>query len=108
MVNECSKPQESYDQWLPACEPVENFLEFKNSTNHVEMSSSFKPKTIVSIEVSEGDEGNGSDFTSASQYFVPLSLIKRWGAAMGILVFFLLIADRIRKKSYCLNTHGSL
>lgn len=87
MVNECNQPQESYDRWLPVCEPVENFLEFKNPTNQVEMSSSFKLTTIVSIEVSEGDGGNGSDFTSASQYSVPLSLIKRWGAAMGILVF---------------------
>ncbi|KAG5562771.1 hypothetical protein RHGRI_005485 [Rhododendron griersonianum] len=85
MVNECNQPQESYDQWLPACLPVENFLEFKNPTNQVETSSSLKLPTIVSIEVSEGDEGNGSDFTSASQYFVPLSLIKRWGAAMDIV-----------------------
>lgn len=87
MVHECNQPQASYDQWLPACEPVENFLEFKYPTIQVETSSALKLTTMVSIEVSEGDEGNGSDFTSASQYFVPSNLIERWGAAMGILVF---------------------
>lgn len=85
MVHECNQPQASYDQWLPVCEPVENFLEFKNPTIQVETSSALKLTTMVSIEVSEGDEGNGSEFTSASQYFVPSNLIERWGAAMDIV-----------------------
>lgn len=85
IVNESNQPQESCDQWLQACEPIENFLEFKNPSNQMEMGSGFLHTTVVSTNISESDEGNGSDVTAVSQYFVPLSLIERWGNAMDIV-----------------------
>ncbi|XP_057510451.1 tRNA (cytosine(38)-C(5))-methyltransferase 2 isoform X1 [Actinidia eriantha] len=85
MVNECNQAQESCDQWLQSCEPIENFLEFKNPSNQVEMGSGFLQTTTVFPNISESDEKNGSDFTVVRQYFVPLSLIERWGNVMDIV-----------------------
>ncbi|THG06850.1 hypothetical protein TEA_010187 [Camellia sinensis var. sinensis] len=64
IVNESNQPQESCDQWLQACEPIENFLEFKNPSNQMEMGSGFLHTTVVSTNISESDEGNGSDVTA--------------------------------------------
>lgn len=83
MVNGCNKPRESYDQLLETCEPIENFLEFENSGNQADKGSRFLHTASVSANASGSDKG------SLGQYFVPLSLIERWGNAMGILVFLL-------------------
>ncbi|XAR70947.1 tRNA (cytosine(38)-C(5))-methyltransferase [Bertholletia excelsa] len=79
MVNGCNKPLESYDQLLETCEPIENFLEFKNSGNQVDKGSGFLHSACVSANASGSDKG------SQGQYFVPLSLIERWGNAMDIV-----------------------
>ncbi|KAL7175248.1 hypothetical protein ACSBR2_028953 [Camellia fascicularis] len=85
IVNKSNQPQESCNQWLQACQPIENFLEFRNPSNQVEMGSGFLHTTVVPTNISESDEENGSDVTAVSQYFVPLSLIERWGNAMDIV-----------------------
>ncbi|KAL7163685.1 hypothetical protein ACSBR2_039746 [Camellia fascicularis] len=41
IVNESNQPQESCDHWLQACEPIDNFLEFKNPSNQVAIGSGF-------------------------------------------------------------------
>ncbi|KAA8521518.1 hypothetical protein F0562_012172 [Nyssa sinensis] len=89
MINVSDQSQESWDKLLQACDSIENFLEFKNSSNRVETESGILHATNVSTDVSEAsegsDEGNGSDVNSLGHYFVPLSLIERWGSAMDIV-----------------------
>ncbi|KAI7982046.1 tRNA (cytosine(38)-C(5))-methyltransferase 2 [Camellia lanceoleosa] len=41
IVNQSNQPQESCDHWLQACEPIDNFLDFKNPSNQVEIGSGF-------------------------------------------------------------------
>ncbi|KAL6985299.1 C-5 cytosine-specific DNA methylase [Sarracenia purpurea var. burkii] len=85
MFNECNQPQKSCDKWLQTCEPIEKFLEFKIPSNQLEIGSGFLQTTTVSTNLSESDERNGCDFSTLSQYFVPLSLIERWGNVMDIV-----------------------
>uniref|UniRef100_A0A5B7BQF9 Putative tRNA (Cytosine-5-)-methyltransferase-like isoform X2 n=1 Tax=Davidia involucrata TaxID=16924 RepID=A0A5B7BQF9_DAVIN len=89
IIRENDQSQESWDKLLQACEPIENFLEFKNPSNQVEMESSILHTINVSTNVTEAlegsNEGNESDISSLGQYFVPLSLIERWGSAMDIV-----------------------
>ncbi|KAM7459462.1 hypothetical protein LguiA_036456 [Lonicera macranthoides] len=79
-ISENDQLPENLDKLLQACEPVESFLEFKNSFNQLELESS-------SMNVSSG-VSEASDKTilgSLNQYIVPLSLIERWGNAMDII-----------------------
>lgn len=95
MSCELDEPQGSWDKWLESCQPIESFLEFKNCSDHSEPN--FVDSTNVSTDTSgalEEDEGNGCCTSTLDQYSVPLSLIERWGSAMGILVLlFIFIID---------------
>lgn len=82
-ISENDQSPENLDKLLQACEPVESFLEFKNFFNQLELESS---SLNVSSGVSEASEK--TILGSLSQYTVPLSLIERWGNAMGILRLF--------------------
>ncbi|KAH9608123.1 hypothetical protein KSS87_001054 [Heliosperma pusillum] len=89
-----------WDSTITACEPVQKFLEFEchikekeiecNCLNEAEHTHS------LSDFVQSGVPKVGSDGSSVDQYLVPLSLIDRWGSAMGILFFMLILFTRIR------------
>lgn len=93
VTDECLRPQENWDKLLESCIPVEHFLEFKssagpkmadygfeNANNHISRESN---------DPSKGhDERNGFSSAGLDLYHVPLSLIERWGSAMGILICF--------------------
>ncbi|KAK3023901.1 hypothetical protein RJ639_044523 [Escallonia herrerae] len=74
-----NEPQGSLDESLQACEPVERFLEFKHPSNGVEPESSWLHINVPgALEISA--------IGSLEQYFVPLSLLERWGNAMDATV----------------------
>ncbi|KAF8393259.1 hypothetical protein HHK36_021500 [Tetracentron sinense] len=78
-----------WENLIQSCEPVENFLELKTSSNQSEMESDFFDESSVSAlgceALEKKAEGNESCISFLDQYIVPLSLIERWGSAMGIL-----------------------
>lgn len=77
-LGEC-QAEEGLDNLIQFCEPVEKFLE---STAQVDGEPS-------SFDDSEnGSKEDDSVPDSVHQYLVPLSLIERWGNAMGILLCF--------------------
>lgn len=77
----CQAEEES-DNLLQFCEPVEKFLE---STAQVDG----EPSTIDDSENGSKEcygQEDDSVPNSVHQYLVPVSLIERWGNAMGILL----------------------
>ena len=81
---------EIWDKLLQSCEPVERFLEFKNAINPLETNSSYLDTLTVTTDASgelDNHERDRSDGNSWDQFSVPLSLIERWGSAMGILAY---------------------
>ncbi|KAF5743297.1 hypothetical protein HS088_TW09G01363 [Tripterygium wilfordii] len=89
VMNECDKPQESWDRLLQSCEPIERFLEFSDFGGQINAESvvgaviNIPPKDLgASNKICEGSE---CDLSSIDQYFIPLSLIERWGSAMDIV-----------------------
>lgn len=92
MSNENDSSQKDWDQSLQSCQPIEQFLELKNPSNDTDVESASLvpgvPKdSIKSLEKDDVREYDGEvlDRASLDQYFVPSSLIERWGSAMGIL-----------------------
>jgi len=94
VANEHDQSQENWDRLLQSCEPVQKFLEFENHSNQSDNKSGCLDTTHVSTgafgDLEKNDKGNELVGSSLDQYFVPLSLIERWGSAMGILNFFCL------------------
>lgn len=58
---------------LQSCQPIEKFLELNGL-------SKAAPGTLGK------DDDREFDVLSLDQYYVPSSLVERWGSAMGILV----------------------
>ncbi|KAK2999531.1 hypothetical protein RJ639_023630 [Escallonia herrerae] len=75
IVGEGNEPQGSLDKSLQACEPVRKFLEFKHPSNEVQPESSW-------LHINVPGALESSAIGSLEQYFVPLSLLERWGNAM--------------------------
>ena len=88
MLCKLDQTQESLDKLLHTCEPIERFLEFKNSCELP--GSSFVDTTGASMDdfgaLETDGKGDFDDISSLKLYFVPLNLIERWGSAMGILI----------------------
>ncbi|CAK9154337.1 unnamed protein product [Ilex paraguariensis] len=87
MINEGEQAHEGWDNLLQACVPIESFLELKNYCKQGDSESGLLHANVssdVSETLEETDEGNES-FSSSNQYFVPLSLVERWGSAMDIV-----------------------
>lgn len=90
LIDEHDQSEKIWDKLLQSCEPVERFLEFKNTINPLETESSYLETLSVSTDASgelENNERDRSDSNSWDQFSVPLSLIERWGSAMGILAY---------------------
>ncbi|KAJ9702514.1 hypothetical protein PVL29_004314 [Vitis rotundifolia] len=88
LIDEHDQSEKIWDKLLQSCEPVETFLEFKNTINPLETESSYLDTLSVSTDASgelENDERDRSDSNSWGQFSVPLSLIERWGSAMDIV-----------------------
>ncbi|KAK4547237.1 hypothetical protein RGQ29_032835 [Quercus rubra] len=89
VANEHDQSQENWDKLLQSCEPVQKFLEFENHSNQSDTESGCLDTTHVSTEafgdLEKNDKGNELVGSSLDQYFVPLSLIERWGSAMDIV-----------------------
>lgn len=93
VTNEHDQSEESWNEVLKTCEPVEKFLEFKNHGDQTGTESGFLDSAIVPTDaygsLEKNDNVNGRDGSSSlGQYLVPLSLIERWGIVMGILFNF--------------------
>ncbi|CAN1158948.1 tRNA (cytosine(38)-C(5))-methyltransferase 2 [Linum perenne] len=79
LPDQLHQPPDSMDKLLLSCEPVEHFLEFKDpSDQETTRCMSSAP------EVEFGEHGSVSP-RMLDQYFVPASLIDRWGNAMDIV-----------------------
>lgn len=68
---------EYWDELLQACQPVDDFLVFKTFHNGKD-SSTYSFHSNDSVKSDRSDEEN-------NVYFVPSSLIERWGSAMDIV-----------------------
>lgn len=78
--------EEGSEHLLQSCEPVEKFLD---STAQVNGEPSGFDESENGSRDCDGQEEDDTVSDSAHQYLVPLSLIERWGNAMGILFFCL-------------------
>ncbi|TYH60469.1 hypothetical protein ES332_D08G294800v1 [Gossypium tomentosum] len=87
VIGENNQSQENWDNLIDSCQPIENFLEFTSSSDQVDTETG----PFANAEVSGNDqetsetfvEGDEFDFGAIDQFVVPLSLIERWGSAMG-------------------------
>lgn len=93
VVNEDDSSQKDWEKVLQSCQPIEQFLELKNPSNDTDVESASLvtgvPKDFIrSLRKDDVLEYDGEvlDRASFDLYSVPLSLIERWGSAMGILV----------------------
>ncbi|XP_006364272.1 tRNA (cytosine(38)-C(5))-methyltransferase isoform X2 [Solanum tuberosum] len=68
---------EYWDELLQACQPVDDFLVFRTFGNRKD-SSTYSFHANDSVKSDRSDEEN-------DVYFVPSSLIERWGSAMDIV-----------------------
>ncbi|KAF1882146.1 hypothetical protein Lal_00038790 [Lupinus albus] len=75
VANDGDSSQEDRLKLFQSCQPVENFLELKNTGNDIDVES------ITSMT----GLSNDLECDSLDQYYVPSSLVERWGSAMGIL-----------------------
>lgn len=78
---------ESWESMLMSCEPLQKFLEFDNCS-HQDATESRCSANVNCSPLSESAQRwkkVGSDGNSLDQYFVPLSLVERWGSAMDIV-----------------------
>ncbi|GAV70563.1 DNA_methylase domain-containing protein [Cephalotus follicularis] len=89
MTDKHDQKQGSLDKFPQCCEPVEKFLEHNSSSDLANTESRFRTTSCVSKDgfgASEKiDEGNRFSVSSMKQYFVPGSLIERWGSAMDVV-----------------------
>ncbi|GMG99016.1 hypothetical protein Nepgr_000856 [Nepenthes gracilis] len=87
--NAPDKSQESWEEVLQSCEPIEGFLEFRCYDNDDETEAGFSNTAdvsqAVSVRLKRCNQNIGSYGGSLDQYFVPSSLIERWGSAMDIV-----------------------
>lgn len=89
MTNRWDQPPENWDKLLQSCESLERFLEFKNTSRQLDAETGVLAINNVSVDCFGALENIGEgNLSTMDQYFVPLSLIERWGSAMGILVIF--------------------
>ncbi|KAE8698350.1 hypothetical protein F3Y22_tig00110597pilonHSYRG00027 [Hibiscus syriacus] len=87
VIGENGQSKENWDKLIDSCQPIEKFLEFTPSSDQVDMETISLVNTDDSADVQETSdkfaEGNACDVGSIYQFIVPLSLIERWGSAMG-------------------------
>ncbi|KAI9073990.1 hypothetical protein K1719_044054 [Acacia pycnantha] len=74
--------QKDWDKLLQSCQPIEQFLELKNPSNDTDVESASLDTGLPRDLKHDGEVLNKA---SLDQYFVPLSLIERWGSAMDIV-----------------------
>ncbi|XLR67865.1 hypothetical protein HN51_014912 [Arachis hypogaea] len=65
--------QEDRHKLLQSCQSIESFLELKNPSNNIE------------AEYATLGKGDDNVCDSLQQYYVPLSLVERWGSAMDVV-----------------------
>lgn len=94
VITKHDQPENSWDKLLESCDPVEMFLEFNNPVDQVNTETGFlstgtvavddfgAAEEIVDVETDSQEIVNDS----IDPYLVSLSLIERWGSAMGILI----------------------
>lgn len=83
-INSGVEAQEDLDKLLQSCRPVSDFLEFKHSLDATDSDSdSLAAKLSQSSE--RANEMDAFNHGSLNRYFVPSSLVKKWGNAMDIV-----------------------
>ncbi|KAJ0029794.1 hypothetical protein Pint_12692 [Pistacia integerrima] len=88
VINKPDQSEESWDKLLQSCDPVERFLEFKSPSHQINTETDFLETNNVATDSFGASEkiAEANEYKSMDQYLVPLSLIERWGSAMGILI----------------------
>ncbi|KAL2548238.1 DNA methyltransferase-2 [Forsythia ovata] len=79
--NEGEQSHGGCDKLLQVCQPIENYLELKKFRDE-DLDSCIANVSETSEEI---EEGNGSVNSPLNQFFVPSSLVERWGSAMDIV-----------------------
>lgn len=100
VVNEDDACQEDSHKLVQSCQHIEQFLELKNPSNDIGVESAILMNGLSDDVHRTLHKDNNHVYDSLDQYYVPPSLIERWGSAMGILA--LLIGYSIFK-SQCYN-----
>ncbi|KAK7246734.1 hypothetical protein RIF29_41604 [Crotalaria pallida] len=83
--NEDDSSQEDRLKLLQSCQPVENFLELKNHSNGVVVESATSTTGLSNESPITFGKDNDIEYNSLDQYYVPPSLIERWGSAMDVV-----------------------
>ncbi|KAK6116862.1 hypothetical protein DH2020_049392 [Rehmannia glutinosa] len=73
-----------WNKLLETCRPIQDFLELKNFRGE-DILESADMIANVSEFAKDADEGNVFLDNPLNQYFVPSSLVERWGSAMDIV-----------------------
>ncbi|CAA2958056.1 tRNA (cytosine(38)-C(5))-methyltransferase isoform X1 [Olea europaea subsp. europaea] len=81
VISEGEQSHGCCDKLLQACQPIKEFLELKNFRDE-DLDSCIANVSETSDEV---EEGNRSVSCPLNQFFVPSSLVERWGSAMDIV-----------------------
>ncbi|XP_019424700.1 PREDICTED: tRNA (cytosine-5-)-methyltransferase isoform X1 [Lupinus angustifolius] len=75
VANDGDLSQEDGLKLFQSCQPIENFLELKNTGNDIDVES------VTSVT----GLSNDVECDSLDQYYVPSSLVERWGSAMDVV-----------------------
>ncbi|KAL2548299.1 DNA methyltransferase-2 [Forsythia ovata] len=81
VTNEGEQSHGGCDKLLQVCQPIENYLELEKFRDE-DLDSCIANVSETSEEI---EEGNGSVNSPLNQFFVPSSLVERWGSAMDIV-----------------------
>lgn len=81
-----------WDKFIETCRPIQEFLEFKDSTS--ELISDAVGSSISRIS-KDTEEGTVAINNTLNEYIVPPNLVERWGSAMGILLPVLFIISLV-------------
>ncbi|MED6204629.1 C-5 cytosine-specific DNA methylase, variant 2 [Stylosanthes scabra] len=84
-VIEDDSSQEDRHKLLQSCQPIESFLELKNPSNNIEVESATSLTGLSNGNPRTLGEGDDDVCDTSQQYYVPLSLVERWGSAMDVV-----------------------
>ncbi|MED6108725.1 C-5 cytosine-specific DNA methylase [Stylosanthes scabra] len=77
--------QEDRHKLLQSCQPIECFLELKNPSNNIEVETATSLTGLSNGNPRTLGEGDDNVCDTLQQYYVPLSLVERWGSAMDVV-----------------------
>ncbi|XP_020220873.1 tRNA (cytosine(38)-C(5))-methyltransferase 2 [Cajanus cajan] len=85
VADEDDSSKEDRHNLLQSCQPIEKFLELKIPGNDIADESAALMTGLSNDAPRTLGENNGHEYESLDQYYVPRSLIERWGSAMDVV-----------------------